>query len=201
MLTVERLEDGEVSPYLADELQPGDELELRGPIGGYFVWEASLGGPVLLVAGGSGHRAVPLDAAPLGGRGRRSVPVRLLYSSRSLDEVIYREELMRLADGRRARCSCSRSPASWPEDWQGHRGRVDRELLDEVAWPPDERPLDLCLRTHGVRRVRGRRRSSRGHTTRVGSGPSASGRREREAWKPLDGNAIAGALYEYFGRR
>src|SRR5258708_29061539 len=81
-LTVERLNDGEVSPYLVDELREGDQIELRGPIGGYFVWEASLGGPLLLVAGGSG--IVPLMAMI---RHRRAVgstvPTRLLYSSRS----------------------------------------------------------------------------------------------------------------------
>jgi ferredoxin-NADP reductase len=90
-ITVERLEDGEVSPYLVDELRVGDRLELRGPIGGYFVWEASLGGPLLLVAGGSG--IVPLMAML---RHRRSigsrVPTRLLYSSQSQEQVIYREE-------------------------------------------------------------------------------------------------------------
>src|SRR5215467_7498787 len=94
-LTVERLDDGEVSPYLVDELRTGDKLELRGPIGAYFVWEASMGGPLLLVAGGSG--IVPLMAmlrhrAAVGS----SVPTRLLYSSRSYDDVIYRDELDRL---------------------------------------------------------------------------------------------------------
>src|SRR6266852_2483443 len=92
VLTVERLDGGEVSPYLVDELRPGDQLELRGPIGGYFVWERSSGGPLLLIAGGSGvvplramlrhHVATGSDAA-----------VRLLYSARSLDEVLYRHEL------------------------------------------------------------------------------------------------------------
>src|SRR5438067_6935762 len=96
VLTVERLDDGEVSPYLADELRPGDELELRGPVGGYFVWEESLGGPLFLVAGGSG--VVPLRAmlrhhAAIGS----DVPVRMLYSARALEEVIYREELDLLA--------------------------------------------------------------------------------------------------------
>src|SRR5213076_3507579 len=85
VLTVERLEDGEVSPYLVDELRPGDELELRGPIGGYFVWEESMGGPLMLVAGGSG--IVPLRAMLRHRLARRSaVPVRLLYSARSHDE-------------------------------------------------------------------------------------------------------------------
>src|SRR5437868_7222266 len=94
-LTVERLDDGEVSPYLTDELRIGDKLELRGPIGGYFVWEAQMGGPLLLVAGGSG--IVPLMAML---RHRTAVgstvATRLLYSSRSYDDVIYRDELDRL---------------------------------------------------------------------------------------------------------
>src|SRR5438067_524375 len=94
-LTVERLADGEVSPYLIDELRIGDKLELRGPIGGYFVWEAQMGGPLLLVAGGSG--IVPLMAmlrhrAAVGS----AIPTRLLYSSRSFEDVIYRDELDRL---------------------------------------------------------------------------------------------------------
>src|SRR3989441_12522323 len=92
VLTVERLEDGEVSPYLTDELRAGDELELRGPIGGYFVWDESLGGPLLLVAGGSGvvpFRSMLRHRAAV----HSTVPARLIYSSRSLSEVIYRAEL------------------------------------------------------------------------------------------------------------
>jgi ferredoxin-NADP reductase len=93
VLTVERLDDGEVSPYLVDELRPGDQLELRGPLGGYFVWEASLGGPLLLLAGGSG--VVPLRAILRHHRVVEStVPARLLYWARALDDVIYRDELM-----------------------------------------------------------------------------------------------------------
>ena len=93
-LTVERLDDGEVSPYLAGELRAGDKLELRGPIGGYFVWESALGGPLLLVAGGSG--ICPLMAMlRLRHTADGTAPTRLLYSSRSLDEVIFREELDR----------------------------------------------------------------------------------------------------------
>ena len=139
VLTVERLEDGEVSPYLVDVLRPGDEIELRGPIGGYFVWEQSLGGPLLLVAGGSG--IVPLRAM-LRHRSavRSSVPARLLYSSRSQDEVIYRDDLDRFAsqDEVDVRLTLTRA---WPEDWTGHRGRVDKGFLEEVARPADERPL------------------------------------------------------------
>jgi ferredoxin-NADP reductase len=139
VLTVERLEDGEVSPYLVDELRPGDELELRGPVGGYFVWDEELGGPLLLLAGGSG-------IAPLRSMLRHhaavesAVPVRLLYSARTLDDVIYRDELTRLGDagGVDVRFTLTRGQ---PEGWRGYRRRIDRELIEEVAWPPDEAPL------------------------------------------------------------
>src|SRR5205085_8636569 len=95
-VTVERLDDGEVSPYLAGELQAGDKLELRGPIGGYFVWTVEAGGPVLLVAGGSG--VVPLMAMLRHRVGSGDgTPFRLLYSSRTFEDVIYRDELDRLA--------------------------------------------------------------------------------------------------------
>jgi ferredoxin-NADP reductase len=135
MLTVERLDDGEVSPYLTDELRPGDELELRGPIGGYFVWEESLRGPLLLVAGGSG--IVPLRAMLRHwSAGPRQTPARLLYSSRSLEDVIYRDELDEL--GANVEVTLTRQ---WPEDWAGRRGRVDRALLQELAWSPAEEPL------------------------------------------------------------
>jgi ferredoxin-NADP reductase len=138
VLTVERLDDGEVSPYLVDELQPGDELELRGPIGGYFVWEASLGGPLLLVAGGSG--VAPLHSILRHHRAIGStVPVRLLYSARSVAEVIYREELMENADDSvDVRFTLTREQ---PEDWQGYGRRIDPDLLGQVAWPPSVQPL------------------------------------------------------------
>jgi ferredoxin-NADP reductase len=134
-LTVERLDDGEVSPYLVDELRPGDELELRGPIGGYFVWEESLGGPLLLVAGGSG--IVPLRAMLRHWQASaRETAARLVYSSRSLEDVIYREELSSgTAD---VHLTLTRR---WPEGWSGGRGRIDRARLEKLAWPVDERPL------------------------------------------------------------
>jgi ferredoxin-NADP reductase len=92
VLTVERLDNGEVSPYLTDVLEPGDDLELRGPIGGYFVWQEALGGPVLLIAGGSG--VVPLRAMLRHHRATASkIPVRLLYSARTRGDLIYRDEL------------------------------------------------------------------------------------------------------------
>lgn len=140
VLTVEQLEDGEVSPYLVEVLQPGDELELRGPIGGFFVWEEALGGPLVLVGGGSG--VVPLRAMLRHWvAGSRAVPVRLLYSSRSLDEVIYRSELLGYAsdyDAVDVRFALTRE---WPEDYTGHTGRIDSALLAELAGPPESRPL------------------------------------------------------------
>src|SRR4030081_1745856 len=95
-ITVERIGDGEVSPYLVDELTEGDQLEFRGPIGGYFVWDETPGGPLLLVAGGSGICPLMAMIRHRAARGSR-VPTRLLYSSRSFEDVIYREELQRLA--------------------------------------------------------------------------------------------------------
>jgi ferredoxin-NADP reductase len=133
VLTVERLEDGEVSPYLTDELRPGDDLELRGPIGGYFVWRKALGGPLLLVGGGSG--VVPLRAMLRHHRAAGSdIPARLLYSARTRDDLIYREEL----GGYDTVITLTREQ---PQGWTGHTGRVGTELLMEVGWPPAERPL------------------------------------------------------------
>jgi ferredoxin-NADP reductase len=140
VLTVERLEDGEVSPYLVDELRRGDQLELRGPIGGYFVWEAELGGPLFLVAGGSG--IVPLMSMLRHRSARRSTaPARLLYSSRTLEDVIYRNELERLAaagDGLEVVHTLTRAQ---PPGWSGPSRRIDEELLAQVAWSPEERPF------------------------------------------------------------
>jgi ferredoxin-NADP reductase len=136
-LTIEMLPDGEVSGYLGEELREGDELELRGPIGGWFVWGPEDGGPLLLVGGGSG--VVPLMAMArhraLAGSG---VAARLILSARTESDVFYRDELARLAgDGLDVTVTLTRerSPA-----WGGRRGRVDRALLDEVAFPAADRP-------------------------------------------------------------
>jgi ferredoxin-NADP reductase len=137
-LTVVRIDDGEVSPYLTIDLDVGDQLELRGPIGGWFVWDSADDAPVLLVGGGSG--VVPLMAmlrhhAATGSQ----VPVHLLYSARDLSEVIYRDELATLADGplRTVTLTLTREP---PGPWTGRRGRVDAALLAEVGWPAGDRP-------------------------------------------------------------
>src|SRR5215510_4041228 len=137
-LTVERLEGGEVSPWLAGEARPGDRFELRGPIGGYFAWSVAAGGPLLLVAGGSGiaplmamlrHRAASGEAA-------RAVPARLLLSSRSFADIIYREELERLGSapgGPGIVHTLTHEPP--PPGWRGHARLIDAPMLAEVGFP------------------------------------------------------------------
>jgi ferredoxin-NADP reductase len=149
-ITVERLDDGEVSPYLTEVVREGDECDVRGPIGGYFVWEPTEPAPLLLVAGGSG--VVPLRAMLRHRRRTQSeVPARLLYSSRSLEEVIYREELEEPDEGLDVVLTLTRSR---PSGWRGHARRVDAELLREVAWPAGDAPLTfVCGPTSFVETV------------------------------------------------
>ncbi len=146
-LTVEELDDGEVSPYLTEELHAGDQFELRGPIGGYFVWDIPIGGPLFLVGGGSG--IVPLMAMirhrnsvlPAGNAdARKNLPTRLLYSSRSWDEVIYRDELAGLAASDPTLEVIHTLTRQAPDDWQGFRRRIDRAMLSETAWQPSQNP-------------------------------------------------------------
>jgi ferredoxin-NADP reductase len=138
-LTVERITDGEVSPYLLDVLRAGDELELRGPIGGYFAWDSSLGGPLMLLAGGSG--VVPLRSILRHHSATADeVPARLLYSARAVDDLIYRAELIAFGGSEHTDVEFTLTRA-WPPGWEGHRGRIDRALLQEVSWPPADRPL------------------------------------------------------------
>ena len=144
-ITVERLEDGEVSPYLVGEAHEGDRFEVRGPIGGYFVWDADEPERVLLVAGGSG--VVPLMAmARHRARAGGEAPMRLLYSSRSLEDVIYREELETL--GIEVVHTLTREQ---PPGWSGYARRIDDELLREVAFPASESPrVYVCGSTRFV---------------------------------------------------
>jgi ferredoxin-NADP reductase len=153
-LTVERLDDGEVSPYLADELRAGDQLELRGPIGGYFVWDASLTDPLLLVGGGSG--VCPLMAMLRHRAARASgVPTRLLYSARDLGDVIFRSELDGLAAGQDLDVVLTLTRER-PAGWTGYGRRVDAAMLAEVAWAPERRPLVyVCGPTPFVESVAG----------------------------------------------
>ncbi|HEX6542325.1 MAG TPA: ferredoxin reductase [Ktedonobacterales bacterium] len=139
-LTVERLEDGEVSPYLTDVLRPSDELEVRGPIGGWFTWRPEEGGPLLLVAGGSG--VAPLMAMIRHRRAVQSpVPVCLLYSSRTYEEIIYREELDGSATTDEDLTVAYTLTRSQPPGWQGYSRHIDRAMLEEVGWAPEEHPL------------------------------------------------------------
>jgi ferredoxin-NADP reductase len=130
-LTVARVEDGEVSPYLTDELQPGDVFEVRGPIGGYFTWSADEDGPLLLVGGGSGlaplmsmlrHRAARAAA----------VQVHLLASARSPDDALYLDELAELEPREHLRVEHTYTREA-PADWSGRRGRVDAAMLADVS--------------------------------------------------------------------
>jgi len=138
-LTVEGIPDGEVSSYLVGELRVGDMLELRGPVGGYFVWDVQMGGPLLLIGGGSG--VVPLmsmlrhhqaSAAMLGAR--------LLYSSRSWDDVIYRDELERVTSSTNGPEVVHTLTRSQPPGWTGYTRRVDSQMLAETAWPASSMP-------------------------------------------------------------
>ncbi|HET6744895.1 MAG TPA: FAD-binding oxidoreductase [Candidatus Limnocylindria bacterium] len=130
-LGVERIADGEVSPYFHEVLVEGDQVELRGPIGGYFVWEPGMGGPLLLVGGGSG--VVPLMAML---RARRAAadptPAALLYSSRQIDDVIYREELQRLASEPNGPAVFHTLTREQPSGWDGFARRIDGPMLTEV---------------------------------------------------------------------
>ena len=136
-ITVQRLDNGEVSPYLTRELRSGDELELRGPVGGYFVWDTGADHPLMLVAGGSG--VVPLRAI-LRHRQRTgsTVPARLMYSARTLPDVIYRRELDQYHDGAEVTYTLT---SRQPPGWTGHSGRISAALLSQVAWPAATGPL------------------------------------------------------------
>jgi ferredoxin-NADP reductase len=137
-LTVERIDDGEVSPYLTDEVRAGDELELRGPVGGHFTWRAGDGGPLLLIAGGSG--LVPLMAMLRHRAAREStVDTRLLVSARSFEDVLFRDELgMLTSDGLTVNYTLTREQ---PADWTGFARRLDAEMLVAVGPEPSRGPL------------------------------------------------------------
>jgi ferredoxin-NADP reductase len=144
MLTVERIEEGEVSPYLSTQVQPGDRFELRGPIGGYFVWTVASGGPLFLVAGGSG--IAPLMAMLRHRSASKStLPAVLLYASRTFEDIIYREELDSLVarrDGLQVVYTLTRRQ---PPGWTGGTRRIDRAMLESAGFPPGARPrIFIC---------------------------------------------------------
>jgi ferredoxin-NADP reductase len=144
MLTVERIEEGEVSPYLASEARPGDRFELRGPIGGYFTWSVADGGPLFLVAGGSGIAPLMAMLRHRAARGS-ALPAVLLHSSRTFDDIIYRAELDQMAanrDGLRVVHTLTRGQ---PPGWAGPTRRIDRAILAEFGFPPAARPhIYIC---------------------------------------------------------
>jgi ferredoxin-NADP reductase len=144
MLTVELIEEGEVSPYLTSDIRPGDKFELRGPVGGYFVWTAAVGGPLFLVAGGSG--IAPLMAMLRHRAAAKSkTPALLLYSSRTFEDIIYREELAQTAarnDGLTVVYTLTRRQ---PPGWTGGARRIDRSMLESVGVPANARPkIFIC---------------------------------------------------------
>lgn len=140
VITVELVRDGEVSTFLVEELRVGDVIELRGPIGRYFVWEPSHGGPLQLIGGGSG--VVPLMAI-LRHRVREGdqTPVRYLSSTRTHDDLLYRVELEDLSNTDPGITVVHTLTRSHPPEWDGPTRRIDREMLEEQAWPADENPL------------------------------------------------------------
>jgi ferredoxin-NADP reductase len=152
-LTVEKISDGEVSPYLTEEARPDDGFELRGPIGGYFVWDPSRDEPLLLVGGGSG--LVPLMSMLRHRRALGStVDARLLLSARTLEDVLYRPELEELAAADAAAETAAGRPVDVritltreepPSGWKGFARRIDHDMLTELGPPPSERPrLYVC---------------------------------------------------------
>jgi ferredoxin-NADP reductase len=148
-LTVERIDDGEVSPYLTDEVRDGDQFEVRGPVGGHFTWRVEQGGPLLLVAGGSG--LVPLMAMLRHRAAQRSdVEACLLVSARSFEDLIYRDELQAL-DGVRLSIALTRVQ---PPDWTGFDRRIDAAMLEAVGPPPADMPrVFVCGPTAFVERA------------------------------------------------
>jgi ferredoxin-NADP reductase len=152
-LTVEKVDNGEVSAYLVDDLRAGDQFELRGPIGGYFVWTTVMGGPLCLVAGGSG--VVPLMAMLRHReRSKSGIPALLLYSSRSLEDVIYRDELDAIARRGPDLRVVNTLTRKQPQGWMGPRRRIDKALLAEVGFPPEQNPkIFVCGPTPFVEHV------------------------------------------------
>jgi ferredoxin-NADP reductase len=154
-LTVELVENGEVSPYLVGDgdLRTGDQFELRGPVGGYFVWTVAMDGPLYLMAGGSG--IAPLMSM-LRHRDRRNdpTPALLLYSSRALEDVIYREELEAMARRDPDLRVVNTLTRKQPDGWMGHRGRINKALLAESRFPPEQNPkIFVCGPTPFVENV------------------------------------------------
>jgi len=152
-LTIERISDGEVSPFLTEELRAGDTIELRGPIGGYFTWDPAISSPLMLIAGGSG--VVPLMSMlrtryQVGSK----IPAKLVYSSRLAEDIIYRDELDELAANRDGFYLVHTLTRGAPAGWEGQTRRVDRDMLAECGFQPAEGPrIFVCGPTSFVETV------------------------------------------------
>jgi ferredoxin-NADP reductase len=143
-LTVERIDDGEVSPWLTEEARPGDQFEVRGPIGGHFAWRVEDGGPLFLIAGGSGLVPLMSMLRHRANRGATDIDARLLLSARTLHGVIYREELAGLGMNGGPRVAITLTRAQ-PDGWQGFGRRIDATMLADVGPPPELMPrLFVC---------------------------------------------------------
>jgi ferredoxin-NADP reductase len=144
LVTVERIDEGEVSPYLSGEVRMGDQFEIRGPIGGHFVWSAAMTDPLFLVAGGSGVAPLMAMLRHRAAAGNKN-PALLIYSSRSFEEIIYRKELDDLVaknDGLKVVHTLTRKQ---PAEWTGEKKRIDMEMLKRLGFPPAERPrIFIC---------------------------------------------------------
>lgn len=153
VLVVERVDDGEVSPYLVDAVVAGDRFELRGPIGGYFVWTVSQGGPLFLIAGGSGIAPLMAMLRHRAAAGS-TVPARLLYSSRTNDDIIFRGKLEQMAAPDGGLVVTHTLTRGSPPGWRGEARRIDRDMLIRAGFPPGERPrIFVCGPTSLVEAV------------------------------------------------
>jgi ferredoxin-NADP reductase len=138
-LTVEIVEEGEVSPFLFNVLALGDAIELRGPIGGYFTWRPAQAGPLMLIAGGSGVVPVMAMLRTRAAAGD-DTPVRLLCSSRTEADIIYRGELDRQSSAGNGVAIVHTLTRGQPAGWAGERGRIDQTMLSKHCWPAEEKP-------------------------------------------------------------
>jgi ferredoxin-NADP reductase len=148
-LAVDQIPDGEVSPYLTVDVQPGDQMEVRGPLGGWFVWHPEDAAPVQLIGGGSG--VVPLVAMIRAHAAAASAaPMRLLYSARTDDEAFYYPELTGTTDAEVAFRFTRRGPRGWEQPI----GRLDREAVAAATWPASVNPsVFVCGPTRFVEAV------------------------------------------------
>ncbi|MET0297327.1 MAG: ferredoxin reductase [Microbacterium sp.] len=151
-LAVDEIPEGEVSPYLVRDVQVGDELEVKGPLGGYFVWRPGRGERVQLIAGGSG--IVPLRAiARASEDAGAAASVRLLYSVRTPEDAIYREEFESDAAGRGVAVTWAYTRGA-PAGWQGRVGRLDVPSIAAAVWSPEDEPsVYVCGPTGFVEHV------------------------------------------------